>query len=79
MKPSEGQTSVPAQVEAGKFYSWLEEEVQNKRKQKRLGQSFCNEFNITDPVLFYEEKFEKALEIIETKYVYFSALEPDWD
>jgi len=33
-------------------------------KYQRLGQAFCNEFNITDPFLFYEADDKKATELI---------------
>ncbi len=38
-------------------------------KTQRLGQTFCNKFNITDPELFYETNFGAAIQRILTKYV----------
>jgi len=35
----------------------------------RFGQAFCNEFNITDSVLFYEKSCIKSRVIIFEKYV----------
>jgi len=35
----------------------------------RFGQAFCNEFNITNSVLFYEKSLIKAKVIIFDKYV----------
>jgi hypothetical protein len=34
----------------------------------RIGQAFCNYYNITDPDLFYEENNNKCWNIINEKY-----------
>ena len=33
---------------------------QEKYPHQRLGQAFCNKFNITDPDIFYEEDYSIA-------------------
>ena len=36
---------------------------------QRLGQAFCNRYNITDPTLFYQTDMERAEEHIMDEYV----------
>lgn len=38
-------------------------------KELRFGQYFCNTFNITNPALFYEQDYEKAIGIIMDDYL----------
>ena len=46
-----------------KYYKQLDEGT-----NIRLGQAFCNEFDITDPELFYEENYSYAVTRI-TSYI----------
>lgn len=36
----------------------------------RMGQAFCNQFNISDPLLFKETNVNKCRNIIKTKYIH---------
>ena len=39
-------------------------------KDQRVGQSFCNYFNITDEKLFYETDPAKCFDMIRERYVF---------
>lgn len=51
------------------YIEWLE--VFDHSDSLRLGQSFCNYFNITDSTIFHETNNAQALMIIQRTYINF--------
>lgn len=51
------------------FERWDREFIFLALQGQRYGQSFCNHFGITDNILFYEGRNERALERIQKRYV----------
>ena len=45
---------------------WLDGEYKNQR----IGQYFCNRFDVTDDLLFYETEHDKALDRIIEHYTF---------
>lgn len=58
-------------ISAKKYNDFCIDFYTDKRKQEllRFGQAFCNEFNVTDSTLFYEESSIKSRVMIFEKYV----------
>lgn len=56
-------------VPQSKYESWRYGFLFDALKNQRYGQSFCNAFDITDNVLFYERDIEWADRYIKTHYV----------
>jgi hypothetical protein len=46
------------------FIKW-----QESNKELRFGQYFCNHFNITDQLLFYEKNTAMAIDLILNRYM----------
>lgn len=57
------------------YTTWLEfrKEYFGGNKQ-RLGQAFCNRFNITNPTLFYKTSDWDSINYIEINYVDFQTI-----
>ena len=51
------------------FERWDREFIFSALQGQRYGQAFCNHFGITDHILFYEGRNERALEYIQKRYV----------
>ena len=51
------------------FERWDREFIFLALQGRRYGQEFCNHFGITDNILFYEGRNERALERIRKTYV----------
>ena len=63
--------SVHKMIPQEKIQKWLTDyldKVVRKETTERLGQSFCNYFNITDSELFYENNDTKAIDCIIEVY-----------
>ena len=52
-----------------RFNDFMVSFYKERIKGYRLGQAFCNTFDITDSVLFYEEDDEVAIEYIYQHHV----------
>lgn len=51
------------------FERWDREFIFLALQGQRYGQAFCNHFGITDNILFFEGRNERALERIRSRYV----------
>jgi hypothetical protein len=56
-------------VESADYQQWRQEAVFDMLRGVRYGQSFCNRFNITDNILFYERDLEWADGYIRKNYI----------
>jgi hypothetical protein len=56
-------------VESADYRQWQQEFVFDVLRGLRYGQSFCNRFNITDNILFYEQDPEWADVYIRKTYI----------
>jgi hypothetical protein len=56
-------------VESADYQQWQQEFVFDVLRGLRYGQSFCNRFNITDNILFYEQDPEWADVYIRKTYI----------
>lgn len=52
-----------------KVTDFLKDFFRSAFPDQRLGQAFCNEFDITDDQLFYEEDNGKAIALICEKHI----------
>lgn len=51
------------------FARWDREFIFLALQGQRYGQAFCNHFGITDNILFYEGRNDRALDYIRKRYV----------
>ena len=51
------------------FARWDRDFLFQALQGQRYGQAFCNHFGITDHILFYEGRNERALEYIQKTYL----------
>jgi hypothetical protein len=58
-----------APVESAHYQQWRQESVFDLLRGVRYGQSFCNRFDITDNILFYERDPEWADVYIRKTYI----------
>jgi hypothetical protein len=58
-----------APVESVDYQQWRQESVFDLLRGLRYGQSFCNRFDITDNILFYERDPEWADVYIRKTYI----------
>ena len=56
-------------VESMDYQQWRQEAVFDMLRGVRYGQSFCNRFDITDNILFYEQDPEWADVYIRKNYI----------
>jgi hypothetical protein len=56
-------------VESAHYRQWRQESVFDLLRGLRYGQSFCNRFDITDNILFYERDPEWADVYIRKTYI----------
>lgn len=56
-------------ISRAEYETWRNEYVMDALQGLRYGQSFCNRFNITDNILFYERDVEFADRYIHSCYV----------
>lgn len=56
-------------VYLSKYVSWQQSFLFDALKNQRYGQSFCNEFDIADHILFFEKDMQWADEYIRTYYI----------
>ncbi len=56
-------------VESADYQQWRQESVFDMLRGVRYGQSFCNRFDITDNILFYERDHEWADAYIRKTYI----------
>jgi hypothetical protein len=56
-------------VESAHYQQWRQEAVFDLLRGIRYGQSFCNRFDITDNILFYERDPEWADVYIRKTYI----------
>ena len=56
-------------VESVDYQQWRQESVFDMLRGLRYGQSFCNRFDITDNILFYERDHEWADVYIRKTYI----------
>jgi hypothetical protein len=56
-------------VESMDYQQWRQEAVFDVLRGVRYGQSFCNRFDITDNILFYEQDPEWADVYIRKTYI----------
>ena len=56
-------------VESADYQQWRQEAVFDMLRGVRYGQSFCNRFDITDNILFYEQDPEWADVYIRKNYI----------
>jgi hypothetical protein len=56
-------------VESADYQQWRQESVLDVLRGVRYGQSFCNRFDITDNILFFERDHEWADVYIRKTYV----------
>ena len=56
-------------VESVDYQQWRQESVFDILRGLRYGQSFCNRFDITDNILFYERDHEWADVYIRKTYI----------
>lgn len=56
-------------VDAEEYHAWRHGYLFDALQNLRYGQSFCNAFDITDNVLFYEKDREWADDYIRKHYV----------
>jgi len=61
------QDNIP--VELADYQQWRQEAVFDMLRGVRYGQSFCNRFDITDNILFYEQDHEWADVYIRKTYI----------
>ena len=52
-----------------KHHEWVDFLFEADESILRLGQCFCNKYNITDDILFNEKSRGKCMQIIFTKYI----------
>lgn len=57
------------QLTAESFERWDREFIFQALQGQRYGQSFCNYFGITDNILFYEGRSDRALKHIRKHYL----------
>jgi hypothetical protein len=57
------------ELTAETYESWHRGFIFEAMKGQRYGQSFCNEFGITDNILFYERDQERARAYIQKHYL----------
>jgi hypothetical protein len=58
-----------APVRSADYQQWRQEVVFDMLRGLRYGQSFCNRFDITDNILFYEQDPEWADVYIRKNYI----------
>lgn len=51
------------------FQAWDRAFIFDAMRGQRYGQSFCNQFGITDNILFYERNRERAQQYIRKHYL----------
>jgi hypothetical protein len=56
-------------VESADYQQWCQEVVFDLLRGMRYGQSFCNRFDITDNILFFERDYEWADVYIRKTYI----------
>ena len=56
-------------VESTDYQQWRQESVFDMLRGVRYGQSFCNRFDITDNILFFEQDHEWADVYIRKTYI----------
>ena len=56
-------------VKSADYQQWRQEVVFDMLRGVRYGQSFCNQFDITDNILFYEQDHEWADVYIRKTYI----------
>jgi hypothetical protein len=56
-------------VKSADYQQWRQEVVFDMLRGTRYGQSFCNRFDITDNILFYEQDHEWADVYIRKTYI----------
>jgi len=56
-------------VDSADYQQWRQEVVFDMLRGVRYGQSFCNRFDITDNILFYEQDHEWADVYIRKNYI----------
>lgn len=57
-------------ISPAEFQEWHNGYVFDALKNQRYGQSFCNRFNITDNILFYERDSGFAYRYITANYIF---------
>lgn len=56
-------------ISKDQYEQWDREFLFDGLRDIRYGQSFCNHFGITDNILYYEGRNDRALAYIRKKYV----------
>lgn len=56
-------------VTAIQYQQWQQDYIFDALKNQRYGQSFCNKFDVTDNILFYERDWVRADTYIRKHYI----------
>lgn len=62
-------TPEPLYISQSTYQQWRQEYLFDALQNLRYGQSFCNAFNITDNILFFERNTDWADDYIRNYYV----------
>lgn len=61
--------NIVRKITRGQYQQFIDDYYHGRHKGQRLGQAFCNTFNIVDPSAFNDVNEEHALDHIESTYV----------